>query len=142
MRQVRSFINIINLRIFGRFRKQGLIMKKLSDYGYSSETVKAVKPVIEKVNLKNNLEFAKAFGSFTFMICEQVEKRKLSPRQADDCFTLIDLYISDNHSDFVLGEKIEKILFEGMILHDLGKEYGSKIETIKELASNLWGKQK
>jgi len=109
----------------------------LSNYGYSKETVKLVEPVIAKIDSKNKSELLKVFRDFTLAVCNKVEQRKLSPKQADDTFTLIDLYISDNHPDFVLDNQVKKILFEGMILHDSGKEFGSKVETIKELANQL-----
>ncbi len=46
------------------------------------------------------------------------------PKEGDDCFTLLDLYITDNYPKLELKKEVKDILFEGMISHDYGKWHG------------------
>jgi hypothetical protein len=88
----------------------------------------------------SNFHLAKhMIASKTLEICRHVEEHVLTPLEADAFFTLLDLYI-DEHCERArtkLGALVFDILFEGMLLHDYGAEYGADLQLMRLHASKL-----
>lgn len=113
-------------------------MKKgVDSFGFSSDIVDTVKPVVESIDENNLSNFNKTYAAFTLDMCEKVESKELKPDVADKHFTLIDLYVSDNFPNIQVDDKIEKITHEGMTLHDLGEDFGANLSLMKSLANEL-----
>jgi hypothetical protein len=108
--------------------------KRLRSYGFSQDVVKIVSPISEAIE-QNRIEDAEErLFDLCIDVCDRIEKGILSPKEADKYFTLIDLYITDHHSTVRLKKEAEEIVFEGMLLHDYGKEYGASLDRMKFLA--------
>jgi len=110
---------------------------ELGSFGYPKDVVNIVKPVVESFDENDFFKFAREYSSFTLGICNKIESKELEPATADKYYMLIDLYISDNFPNVQLGEKIEKIMFEGMMLHDFGKDFGANLSLMRTLADEL-----
>lgn len=110
---------------------------RLESYGFSKTVVITVEPIIEAIG-RNDIKKAEQLLSKLCMdVCDKVEKDCLSPRDGDNYFTLIDLYITDNWPDLKLRKEVEDIFTEGMLLHDYGNEYGANLNNIRKLALML-----
>ena len=115
--------------------------KPLERYGFSEATVRVVKPIIEAFEHNKVFEAEKITSELALQVCSKIESGALSPKEANDYFLLLDLYKTDHFPELKLREEVEGILFEGMILHDYGKEYGANLTTIKDLANQVLKKE-
>ena len=115
--------------------------KSLKTYGFSEQIVNAVKLIIEKIERNQINEAEQEIARLSLEICERIKNKNFSPKEADSYFTLIDLYLTDNYKDLKLDKRIEDIIFEGMLLHDYGKDYGANLETIIMLAKGILNKK-
>ena len=112
--------------------------RRLKTYGFSEHAMEIVTPIIEAIEQNYIVEAEQILGKLCLDVCDRIEKATLSPKDADDYFTLIDLYITDNCKDLELKEEMQNIIFEGMLLHDYGKDYGANLDTIRLLAKKLY----
>jgi L-lactate utilization protein LutC len=117
------------------------IEKKLMKYKFPKNIVERIKSVIELLSTNQLQKFEMEIAKLALEMCEKVERKNISPKQADDHFTLLDLYLDDNYCDIELDEKVKDILFEGMVFHDIGKDYGANINTIRRLSEEILRKE-
>ena len=110
---------------------------KLESYKFPKEVIDIVKPIINILDNNNKSILENEIAKLSLDVCDKIEKKDLSPKQADSYFTLIDLYITDNYPNLKLEQEVKDILFEGMILHDYGKDYGANLETLKSLSKKV-----
>ena len=108
--------------------------KRLEQYGFSQKVVATVNPIIESIVKDNMRAIEERICLLALDVCDQIEKKALAYKEADDYFTLIDLCMTDNYPNFKLRQEVKDILFEGMILHDYGKDYGANLHTIRIFA--------
>ena len=111
----------------------------LDKYGFSDQTVKTVKPIIEAIEQDNISVAEQKLANLALQVCDKVENGLLTPKEGDDYFTLIDLYLDDNYPNLKFKKEMADILFEGMILHDYGKDFGADLNTIRILANKILG---
>jgi hypothetical protein len=111
--------------------------KKLGTYGFSKRAMLIVSPVIEAIEQNRIMEAEQMLSKLSLDVCDQVEKGILSPKEADDYFSLIDLYITDNFPSLELTENSKEMLLEGMLFHDYGEEYGADLSKLRILARKL-----
>ena len=107
--------------------------EKLLPYKFPEEAMHQVEPLVELAERGDQEKFERKFGTLALTWINQIEKNQLSAAQVDQFFTLLDLYLGD-HCRFSLTQKAEDLIFEGMILHDLGKPFGADIALMKQLA--------
>ncbi|MGV8080666.1 MAG: hypothetical protein AB2L22_11515 [Syntrophales bacterium] len=98
-----------------------------------------IKPIIDSLNENNLPEIERRIASLSLFICDGIESGFLSPKIGDDCFSLLDLYIDDNYPTLKIRKEIQDIIYEGMILHDYGNDYGSNLHLMKLLAQRVLG---
>jgi len=80
------------------------------------------------------------FAALTADICDSIEKEKMSPKEGDAYFTLLYLIMDDSFPDLKLSQEMDGILFEGMRLHDYGKDYGANLNAMRILAKRILGR--
>ncbi len=109
--------------------------KSLTSYGFSAQTIAKVKPIVDNLTLKNLSNAELVICRLALDVCSQLEEGTLTPKQADDFFSLLDLYVEDNFPDMQFSKDVRRIIFEGLILHDYGSESGANLNVMKSLAS-------
>lgn len=110
--------------------------KLLKKYNFPGDIVNKIAPIVE-ILPKDTKEGEKKIAFLTIELCRLIEKKIISVKEADNCFALLDLYINDNHPKLKLSDKIKDLIFEGMLLHDCGKDYGANINLMKQTAENI-----
>ena len=108
--------------------------RKLEEFDFSKDIIDKVKPIVHQIEKGDRNKAQKAVAELCLELCEKIGKNAIKPVDADRIFTLLSIYVGDNFSDFKFDADIDKIIFEGMILHDLGKSYGADMEYMKKLA--------
>ncbi len=109
----------------------------LTDYGYPDVVINYVKPVVFEIEKSDPAKARKIIGEWTLRLSDEVEKGRISSQIADDCFTLLMLYLEENSTDIQFDEETSELIFEGMHLHDIGRPYGTTLDIIKKLAMRL-----
>lgn len=109
-------------------------------YGFSQEIVQAVLPIFQAFEQDDIENGERRIAELVLEVCEKVKRGLISPKKAEHFFLLIDLYTGDNCPDQKLRREVQEILFEGMILHDYGKDYGANLDLMRELANQILGK--
>jgi len=110
------------------------VKRRLKTYGFSKKAEFVVTPIVEAIEQNHIREAEQRLSKLCLDVCDQIEKGILSPKEADDYFTLIDLYVTDNFPYLEIKKEIKDILLEGMLLHDYGKEYGADLNKMRILA--------
>jgi hypothetical protein len=111
--------------------------KRLEEYNFSDGTKKRIEPIAELLRTAKLFEAKREIAKLALKVYEGIKNGALTPRQADDYFSLLDLYLDDNYPDLDLGEVVGDLLFEGISLHDLGESYSADLEIIRELAQEI-----
>ena len=114
----------------------------LEKYGFSRQAMKAVQPIIKTIDERHIFQAEQLLSELTLEVCDRVEEGTLTPQEGDDYFTLIDLYIGSHFSHLKFKRETHSILFEGMILHDYGKDFGADLDTMRRLAESILGVQR
>jgi hypothetical protein len=109
----------------------------LEKWDYPKNIIKTLKPITELIRNKFLLLAEKEIALLVLNILDKIENNKISPKDGDDYFTLLYLYVSDNFPKLKFSEDITNLIFEGMILHDLGQSYGANIDLMKTLAKKI-----
>ena len=110
---------------------------RLEDYNFSAETKKRIEPIAVSLRAGRLSKVREEIAKLALEVCEGIKNKTLTPKRADDYFTLLDLYLDDNYPDLELGEVLGDLLFEGMSLHDLGESYGADLDVMRELAHKI-----
>lgn len=110
----------------------------ISDYDYPDVVINFVKPVVSMIEEFEPAKARKIIGEWALNLLDEVEKGIISSQKADDCFTLLMLYLEESPSDVQFDEDTSELIFEGMHLHDMGRPYGTTLDTVKELAIRLF----
>lgn len=91
-------------------------------------------PKIHKINTgKKSNKLPKLLGKFTLELLRDLEKEKISVKEADYIFE----YLEELSINLFKISEIDQLIFEGRLLHDLGKKYGSNLKLMKKLAKFL-----
>ena len=109
-------------------------MSNLFDYGYPDVVINHVKSIVSKIEKSAPAKMRKIIGEWALRLSDEIEKRIISSQRADDCFTLLMLYLEENSTDIQFDEETSELIFEGMHLHDIGRPYGTTLDMINELA--------
>jgi len=110
---------------------------RLHGYGFPRSVEEVAKPILDTLDPAATGAFAKRLAQFALEVVSQIEGGRLLPKEGDQYFTLIDLYITDHFRDLDLGQDLKDLIFEGTILHDYGKEYGANLAAMKSLALKI-----
>jgi hypothetical protein len=110
---------------------------KFRKHGFPNEVVKIVEPIIQMIIQNQIAQAEKEIARLALEVCEGIERESLSPKRGNDYFTLLDLNLPENCPSISLRKETRDLLFEGMILHDYGKEYGADIMLMRRLAGKL-----
>lgn len=114
-----------------------MVKKNITEYNFNREVVDLVihfAPVVQDDDLE---KIKQLLGEFTLEILDKLKNDKITPQLADKAYLLLDLYINDNLPDLDKDKNVYSILFEGNILHDLGKPYGADLKLMENLAKKL-----
>src|SRR5437773_540605 len=103
----------------------------LGKYGFSQSVMKVVAPVVEGIDHQNSAALERKIAELSLNVINQIETASITPSVADQYFTLIDLYLTDNYRNLALTQEMKDLIFQGMILHDYGKEYGANLSTMR-----------
>ena len=106
-------------------------------YGYSDGVINVVKPVVSKIEKSDLAKARRIIGEWALRLSDAVEKGLMTSQKADDCFTLLMLYLEESPIDIQFDEETSELIFEGMHLHDTGRPYGTTLDIIKKLAMRL-----
>jgi hypothetical protein len=105
-----------------------------TDYGYSNVVISYVEPVVSEIEKSDPAKARRIIGEWALCLSDEVEKGMITSQIADDCFTLLMLYLEENSTDIQFDEETSDLIFEGMHLHDIGRPYGTTLDIIKKLA--------
>jgi len=108
-----------------------------TDYGYSDVVIHSVKPVVSQIEKSDPAKARKIIGEWVLRLSAEIEKGVMTSQTADDCFTLLMLYLEESPIDLQFDEETSELIFEGMHFHDRGRPYGTTLEIIKKLAMRL-----
>ena len=111
--------------------------KELNSYGFASAVVDAVAPVVDALVDDGPSAARTVLAKATAEWCIGIESESLQPREVDEYFTLLDLYLGEHGGEAQLGEDVHQLLVEGMTLHHLGDSAGTDLPTLRELASRI-----
>lgn len=110
---------------------------RLDKFGFAPQTVARVKPIFERFVRGETREAEAGLGQMTLDLLDELRAGKLWPKTVDDHFTLLDLALDEALPDLRVPEAVNDLVFEGMILHDLGQPYGADLELMGRLAQQL-----
>lgn len=110
--------------------------RSLHSYGFASEVASTVAPIVKALDEHSLVLAEKLIATLALEVCQKIEKEQLTPKQGDDYFTLLNLYLGDNcqWTEKRFSKEITDILFEGQLLHDYGTEYGADLQLIRRAA--------
>jgi hypothetical protein len=80
------------------------------------------------------LETERAIAMLALWALETIEAGRLSPQDADQVFTLLDVEIDETADGPELSNDANQLLLEGMLLHDWGTEFSADPERMRALA--------
>lgn len=107
----------------------------LDSYKFDNEIQVMVSPLVDFMN-KGDVDSAQKFiANLAIEVVEEIKAKSITPKQGDEVFTLIDIYIGDNYCDIQLDALIKELVDECMILHDLGTEFGADTKLIVDKAT-------
>jgi len=111
--------------------------KRLNSYGFSGPVVEAVAPIVDAVLRHGPSEARRKLAEATIDWCRRIESETLEPKEADEYFTLLDLYLGEHGGEAQLGEDVQQLVVEGMTLHHIGESAGTDLSTLRSLASRI-----
>lgn len=120
-----GLFSILRTRLFGR---------KIDNYEFSDKVVAVIKPISSAIDQHYISSAEKMLAELTLQVCQQVEKGLLNPKEVDDYFTLLDLYLGDNHPEAQLCKEVRTIIQQGNLFHDFGTEYGPHMASLRNAA--------
>lgn len=113
----------------------------LKRYTFPEGTDERIRHIIALLNKGKLREVERETAKFALDVIDQILKGKILPEEADNCFTLLDLYIEDNFSEVEFSDEFIDLVFEGMLLHDLNDRHGTDISLMKKLAEKILNKK-
>ena len=113
--------------------------KTINDYNYPANIVKLLEPIVNSIEQDRPRLAEQKMAKLAIELISDIESNKIGHKEADKVFTLLDIFLSDNFNTIEFSENFKSLIFEGMILHDLGKSYGADIELMKELSNKILG---
>lgn len=110
---------------------------ELERYTFPERTNEKIRHIIALLDKGKFREVEKETAKFALDVIDQILNGKILPEEADNCFTLLDLYIEDNFSEIEFSDEFVDLVFEGMLLHDFNRRHGTDISLMKELAEKI-----
>jgi hypothetical protein len=104
-----------------------------------NETKNAVDSVVELFDERNFQKAEKKLAYLVLNLINQVINCVLEPQDADDIFTFLYVYITDNFKQVPISSKLADIFIEGMTLHHLNDktDYGPNLDKMKQIAEDI-----
>lgn len=73
-------------------------------------------------------------AALSLWIIDQLEAKGISPQKADEVFTLLDVFLTDERADVELSKEAEELLAQAQLLHHFGGDYGPDPTYLRKLA--------
>ena len=102
---------------------------------YDPSIKERVKGILEKAEQGDMPQFEQEISRLALDLLSGVEQGVMSPQLANDHFMVVDLYITKRDLRDKLSEPIQDLMFQGLLFHDWGTNYGPDVELIRKLAS-------
>ena len=111
------------------------ITELLERFGYPEGVTRIVRPVMELYSVANTWPFQRAVCELTLELIDKVLKGTLSGREADQAFTLLAVFCSEQTLGSALSEEVGELLREGQELHHYGDQrFGPDLQRMRNLA--------
>ena len=91
-------------------------------------------------DLVHDTEVVMAF--LALWMLKDVEQRRMTRDAADQLFTLLDVYLTDQRRKAPLSAEAQELLFEGELFHHYGEEDGPDPGHLRSLAFKILGRAK
>jgi len=108
---------------------------------YEKQTTRDVYIVVEPIALKieaGEIDDARTMlARLTLWFLDQIEAGKLEPWKARNAYFLLHIYLTDNYPGEILGEEAHELIYEGIFLHEYGKDFGPDIDYMRKLADRI-----
>ena len=99
-------------------------MKGIEQYHPSPQIKGFLKDIERVLSQGDTHEVEQTIACVALTICDNVIAGSLDRGIADEFFTLLDVYVTDNHPGTQFSEAISDLVMEGMLFHHYGEEYG------------------
>jgi hypothetical protein len=94
----------------------------------------AAEAVLTRYPLAPATETERAIAMLALWALDTMEDGRLSPQDADQVFTMLDIGMSEAKGGPDLSDDAAQLLFEGMTLHDWGTEFSGDPTRMRTLA--------
>ncbi len=111
----------------------------LTDYPFPETVIAQVAPLAALVEAGDIDQARRALGRLALKIFKALRSNSIAPREADQVFTLIDVFLSDNFSTVNMGDTADELIFEGQLMHHYGDASGPDMKLMERLAGELIG---
>lgn len=108
---------------------------KLDSYGFPPSIVERLRPIVQALQSQSTAEFHRVLARLTLDLCVEIEEGTVTPKTADDVFTLLDLYLGDQGMN--LDSDVRNLLSEGTSLHHFGDPAGPTLSILREAAARI-----
>ena len=110
---------------------------RLKRWGYARDVNLRAEPILGLLEGGNVAGFEKALATLAAEVLEDLSMKKTSPKQADDLFMIVDLYITETELREKLSVEARELLFEGLLFHHYGDRHGPDIQRMKQLIQKI-----
>lgn len=113
-------------------------MKALAEYAYPDNVLDVVGPLVQILE-RGLVRDAEVFiAGLALWVLRRLQERTMSPDRADQVFTLLDVYFTDDYRGPPLSEEAQELLFEGELFHHFGEPDGPNPQRLTALASAIF----
>ena len=117
------------------------ITELLERFGYPETVNHVARPVMELYKPTNTWPFQRAVCELTLELIDKVLRGKMSGREADQAFTLLATFCSEQTLGSALSEEVGELLREGQEFHHYGDQrFAPDLQRMRDLALKYLGK--
>lgn len=113
--------------------KRDSVQELIDRFGYPATVNEIAKPLMQCLLDEGQVEFERALCQLAERLIERVESKTMSSEEADQVFTLLDVFCSEREPGLTLSEYIEELLLEGQHFHHFGDIHGPNVGLMREL---------
>ena len=114
-----------------------MLKKSIRNYNFEMSVVNYVEQFDDLIEDHDLKKINNALADLTFSILQLIQAKKIKPEIADRIYMLLSIFFEDNLPELDENQDAHDLLFEGNILHDLGKDYGADLKLMEDLANKL-----
>lgn len=97
----------------------------------------AVQSVLDRYRAAPAIETERAIAMLALWALDALEGGRLSPQEADEVFTVLDVEIGEARDGPELSDDAAQLLLEGMAFHDWGTEFSADPARVRSLALSI-----